>query len=212
MQLNDAMAQGRLIAILRGLRPEESIDIAEVLIEAGISMIEVPLNSPDPFHSIERIATKFGDQALIGAGTVLEKEDCDRLKSAGGQLVVSPNCNPAVIARGKQLGMIVFPGVCTPTEAFQALDAGADGLKLFPFEALGAPILKAWRAVLPTDTPLIPVGGVKAEDMTSVVAVGASGFGIGSALYKAGMSPREVKRRAELFSIAAQRAFAQVAQ
>lgn len=206
MRLEHAIERGRLIAILRGLRVEEAIDIAGVLVEAGISMIEVPLNSPDPFVSIERIATKFGDQALIGAGTVLAKEDCDRIKSAGGKLVVSPNCNPVVIAHAKQMGMSVFPGVCTTTEAFKALDAGADGLKLFPFQALGPSILKAWKAVLPIDTHLFPVGGVKVEDMASLVTAGATGFGIGSELYKAGMPSAEVKRRAEIFAITGHRA------
>lgn len=210
MRFEDAMEQGRLIAILRGLRAHEAVDIAEVLIAAGISMIEVPLNSPNPFDSIERIAVKFGDQALIGAGTVLQEADCNRLKSAGGQMIVSPNCKPAVITRSKQLCMYVFPGVCTPTEAFQALDAGADGLKLFPFEALGAPVLKAWRAVLPRKTHLIPVGGVTVDSIADVVAAGATGFGIGSAIYKAGTPPQEVRRRAELFVSATSEAMAQI--
>ncbi len=189
----------RLIAIVRGLRPEESLGIAAALIEAGISTIEVPLNSPDPFTSIELIAREFGDVAMIGAGTVLQKEDCSRLQSAGGRLVVSPNCDPDVIRHAKSLGLAVYPGVATPTEAFRALGAGSDGLKLFPFETLGIQALKAWKAVLPPKTALFPVGGVTPETIPELAAAGAAGVGIGSALYKAGMARDEVSKRARSF-------------
>lgn len=207
MQLNEAMDRCRLIAILRGLRPEEAVDIVGVLIDAGIRLIEVPLNSPDPFISIEKIATQFGEQAVIGAGTVLKVDDCQRVADAGGRLVVSPNCDPMVIVKTRKLGLYSFPGVATPTEAFSALDAGAHGIKLFPFDTLGPKALKAWRAVLPPETSVIPVGGIDVDDIAPLAALDAQGFGIGSALYSSGISSDDLATRAAKFVVAEREAF-----
>ena len=208
MQLDDAFQQSRMIAILRGLTPDEAIDIVGLLIEVSFAIIEVPLNSPKPFESIQRLTKAYRNQAIIGAGTVLTESEVDDLHSAGGRLMVSPNCNPSVIARAKERGMYAFPGVATPTEAFAALDAGADGLKLFPFEMLGGKALKAWKSVLPTGTLLVPVGGICPKVMTDLVADGAAGFGIGSALYKQGRTRRDIQDRALCFRQAELDAFA----
>lgn len=208
MQLEDAQNCSRLIAILRGIKPDEAVEIVGALIEAGFRLIEVPLNSPEPFKSIAALTEAYGNKAIIGAGTVVSIAQVDQLHDAGGRLMVSPNCNPAVIARAKELGMYAFPGVATPTEAFAALDAGADGLKLFPFEMLGTKTMKAWKAVLPAGTQLVPVGGVSPDTMGETVAAGATGFGIGSALYKAGLTRDEVLSRAESFRAAEAKAFA----
>lgn len=207
MQLEDALNRCRLIAILRGLRPEEAVEVAGALIDAGLTLIEVPLNSPDPFRSIRRIASTFGGQAVIGAGTVLTVDDCDRLADAGGRMVVSPNCDPEVIRASRQRGLISLPGVATPSEAFAALKAGADGIKMFPFETLGAAALRAWRAVLPPETLALPVGGIGPDDLAPLASQGAQGFGIGSALYKPGLSPSEVATRAATFVTAERAAF-----
>lgn len=204
MNLTDALARCRLIAILRGLRPEEAPAVAAALIEEGFTMIEVPLNSPDPFASIAAIAAEFGDAALIGAGTVLRVEECQRLADAGGRLVVSPNCDVRVIREAKALGLTSLPGVATPSEAFAALDAGCDGLKMFPFETLGPQALKAWQAVLPAGIGLMPVGGVGPDDLAPLSRAGAAGFGIGSALYRPGMSPADLRQNAARF-VAAER-------
>ena len=171
-----------------------------MLIEAGFVAIEVPLNSPEPLASIERLAEAFGAQALIGAGTVLGPAAVEQVAAAGGRLIVMPHGDPAIIRAAKAQGLLCVPGVATPTEAFAALAAGADALKLFPAEALTPKVVKAWRAVLPTGVWLLPVGGIAPEGMAPWLAAGAQGFGLGSALYRPGMSPAEVARSAQAFA------------
>jgi len=185
-----------LIAILRGVTQSEAAPIAEVLIDAGITQIEVPLNSPDPFESIKAMADAFSDVALIGAGTVLSVEDVGRVAQAGGKLIVSPNTDQRVIVATKTAGMASWPGVMTPTECFAALKAGADGLKIFPASLLGPEGIKAIRAVLPKGTLIYAVGGAGADNFGELMAASADGFGIGSALYKQGFSVVDVKARA----------------
>jgi 2-dehydro-3-deoxyphosphogalactonate aldolase len=185
-----------LIAILRGVTPLEVKDIATVLIEEGITRIEVPMNSPSALMSIETLATAYGDVAQIGAGTVLTVETVKEVSKAGGELIVSPNANVEVISATKLAGMESYPGVMTPTECFAALGAGADGLKLFPASLLGVDGLKAIRAVLPVGTPVFAVGGADHTNFKSWIDASADGFGIGSALYKPGLKPSEVTTRA----------------
>lgn len=175
-----------LVAILRGLEPERAVAVGEVLVEAGFDIIEVPLNSPDPLVSIAALVEALGHRALIGAGTVLAEAEIDTLAAIGAQLVVSPNCNPAVIRRTAALGMVSLPGVLTPTEMFAAIDAGASGLKLFPADMAGPAVVKAVRAVLPPQVPLLAVGGISAANMGDYLAAGAAGFGIGGALFTPG--------------------------
>jgi 2-dehydro-3-deoxyphosphogalactonate aldolase len=188
-----------LIAILRGVKAAEAEAIAAAVFEAGIRIIEVPLNSPDPLKSIERLSAKFGDQALVGGGTVFTPANVEDIQSAGGRLIVSPNTNAGVIRAAAGAGLVSCPGYFTPTEAFTALDAGATALKLFPAEAASPAVLKAQRAVIPGDVPIIVVGGIKADGMQPWVEAGASGFGLGSGLYKPGQSADETLDKARAY-------------
>jgi 2-dehydro-3-deoxyphosphogalactonate aldolase len=193
------LAPTPLVAILRGVKPDEAETIAAAIVEAGFGAIEVPLNSPEPLASIARIALRFGERVLVGAGTVLEPREVDDVAEAGARLVVSPNADRAVIERAAKLGLIVLPGVATMTEAFEALKAGASGLKLFPGEAIPPEVVRAWRSVLPKATPLFPVGGVTPERIGPYRRAGADGFGIGSALYKPGAGVSAVQSAAQAF-------------
>lgn len=194
-----AFAALPLIAILRGIRPDEVEDTGAALVEAGFTLIEVPLNSPEPFASIERLARRCDSQALIGAGTVLSTADVTRVRDAGGRMVISPNTDVDVIAASVAAGMTSLPGYFTPSEAFAAIAAGASALKLFPAEAASPAVLKAQRAVLPAATPVLAVGGIDPQGMAPWRAAGAAGFGLGSALYKPGMNPGEVAEAARRF-------------
>ena len=187
-----ANAQLPLVAILRGITPAESVEIGHRLYEAGFRLIEVPLNSPEPFKSITAIRQSLPDDALVGAGTVLTVDQVRELKDSGGELTVMPHADTAVIRAAKAAGMACTPGVVTPTEAFAALAAGADALKIFPAELVTPAILKAIRVVLPKGTRLLPVGGITPDNMQPYVDAGATGFGLGSALYKPGMTAEQV--------------------
>lgn len=196
--LAQAMTRLPLIAILRGLTPFEAPAIGQALVDSGFALIEVPLSSPEPLQSIS-VLTQLFPQALIGAGTVLSAQQVKDVHAAGGRLVVSPNFNPTVVAQALALGMVVLPGVATPSEAFAALEAGAHGLKLFPAEMISPDTVKALRAVLPYDAPLMPVGGITPDNMSAYLTAGAHGFGLGSALYAPGRSAQDVQRAAERF-------------
>lgn len=189
-----------LVAILRGIRPAEIAAAADALTGAGFRIIEIPLNSPEPLESIRHLAGRPG--LLIGAGTVLSAAEVEAVAAAGGRLMVAPNADREVIAVAKRHGMVALPGVATPSEAFAALAAGADGLKMFPAEILPPKAVKAWRAVLPRAVPLLPVGGITPEGMADYLAAGADGFGLGSALYKPGMSAAALGERARAFAAA----------
>jgi 2-dehydro-3-deoxyphosphogalactonate aldolase len=197
-RLAQALAELPLIAILRGLTPVEAPPVGEALVGSGFAIIEVPLNSPEPLRSIAALSAQF-PHALIGAGTVLNAQQVLDVHAAGGRLVVAPNFHPAVVAQALALGMVVLPGVATPTEAFAALEAGAHGLKLFPAEMLSPATVKALRAVLPPDAALMPVGGITPDNMGAYRAAGASGFGLGSALYTPGRSAQDVQQAAQRF-------------
>ena len=197
--LAQALAQLPLIAILRGLTPAEAPAIGEALVSNGFAIIEVPLNSPEPLQSIATLARQF-TRTLVGAGTVLNAQQVKDVHAAGGRLVVAPNFNPAVVAQALALNMVVLPGVATPSEAFAALDAGAHGLKLFPAEMISPATVKALRAVLPPQVALMPVGGITPDNMTAYRSAGASGFGLGSALYAPGRSAQQVSDNAATFA------------
>ena len=186
----------KIIAILRGIQPDEAEGICAALIEAGIDRIEVPLNSPEPLDSIKRMADAFGKDALIGAGTVLSPADVVNVADAGGKMIVSPDTNPEVIVTSKAAGLASYPGVLTPTECFAALRAGADGLKIFPSFLMGTEGLKAISAVLPPNTETYAVGGVGPDNFAEWISAGAVGFGIGSGIYKPGFSVADVAKRA----------------
>ena len=205
MGVKDWLARCPLVAILRGVTPEEVEAIGEALSESGIAIIEVPLNSPEPVESIGRLARRLGDRALVGAGTVLDPADCARIAAAGGRLVVTPHADPEVVRAAKAAGMFAVPGFMTPAEAFALLSAGADALKLFPAEAASPAVVKALLAVLPKGTAILPVGGIEAGNMGPWRAAGAAGFGIGSAIYRPGDTPAIVaaKARALLQGLAA---------
>jgi 2-dehydro-3-deoxyphosphogalactonate aldolase len=196
MGLKDWLARCPLVAILRGVRPAEAEAIGAALVEAGLAVIEVPLNSPEPIESIRLLAARFGGQALIGAGTVLDPADCARIAAAGGRLVVTPHADPAVVRAAKAAGLIAVPGFFTPGEAFALLRAGADALKLFPAEAASPAVLKALLAVLPKGTAVLPVGGIEAATIPAWRAAGAAGYGIGSALYRPGDTAEAVAAKA----------------
>lgn len=202
----DHFARMPLVAILRGVKPDEVVAIGEALVAAGITLIEVPLNSPEPCDSIARLTAALGDRALTGAGTVYDPAEAAAVASAGGRLIVSPNTDAAVIGRTRELGMISLPGCFTPTEAALALKAGAHGLKLFPGELVTPASARALAAVLPRKVPLLVVGGVSADTLAHWKGSPVSGFGIGSALYKPGDAAADVAAKAATFA-AAMRAF-----
>ncbi|MDG1021945.1 MAG: 2-dehydro-3-deoxy-6-phosphogalactonate aldolase [Emcibacteraceae bacterium] len=193
---NEKFKEMPLVAILRGLSPEEAIDVSTVLVEAGIKILEVPLNSPNPLESISKMKAHFMDQAIIGAGTVLTGEAAKQVHDNGGELIVAPNLNADVAAISKKCGMIYCPGILTPTEAFNALALGADALKIFPADAHPPSYIKSIRAVLPRDTTIIPTGGVEPDTIATYYQVGANGFGAGSSLYKPGKSLNEIAEMA----------------
>jgi 2-dehydro-3-deoxyphosphogalactonate aldolase len=194
--LKQAMAQNGLIAILRGLRPEESVAIGEVLYSAGFRIIEVPLNSPQPYDSIRLLRNSLPADCVVGAGTVLTEEQVGLVKAAGGQLIVMPHSDAKVLRAAKQAGLYLAPGVVTPTEAFAALAEGADVLKLFPAELMNPGVVKALLAVLPKGTALVPVGGISPDNMKPFLDAGVVGFGLGSGLFKPGMTVEQVAQSA----------------
>ncbi|HYC43136.1 MAG TPA: 2-dehydro-3-deoxy-6-phosphogalactonate aldolase [Noviherbaspirillum sp.] len=188
-----------LVAILRGLTPAEAPKVGQILFEAGFRMLEVPLNRPGAIDAIHTLLRNAPDDALVGAGTVLTVQDVDAVKEAGGRLIVSPHCASDVISHAAKHGMIALPGVATPTEGFQALAAGAHGLKLFPAEMIPPAAVKAIRSIMPVGTPLFPVGGIQPHNMAAYVAAGATGFGIGGSLYQPRIDETALKRAAEAF-------------
>lgn len=197
--LKHHLDQCPLVAIIRGVKPDEAEAIGEAIYEGGIRIIEVPLNSPDPLRSIERLAGRLGDKMLVGGGTVLDPANVGRVRDAGGRLIVSPNSNSAVISASVSAGMVSSPGYFTPSEAFTALAAGASALKLFPAEAASADVLKAQLAVLPKDVPVLVVGGVKPDNMRPWLDAGAAGFGLGGGLYKPGQGAEETLEKARAY-------------
>lgn len=196
MTLQQVLAEMPLVAILRGILPVDAVDIAEALVDAGFRCIEVPLNSPDPLVSIERIAARMGDRALVGAGTVLSAQDVSRVAAAGGRIIIAPNSNSEVISTAKGAGLAAMPAFFTPTEAFEALAAGADALKLFPAEAASPAALKAMLAILPSGTAVLPVGGIGLDQIAPYRQAGAAGFGVGSSLYVPARPVAEIAARA----------------
>ena len=199
---NELFAICPLIAILRGVRPDEVEAIGDALVEGGVRIIEVPLNSPDPLDSIAKLSARLEGRALIGAGTVLKVEQIEPIRAAGGRLIVSPSTNPAVIAASVAAGMVSTPGYLTPSEAFIALEAGAHALKLFPAEAVSPAVVRAQRAVLPKELRLIVVGGIGADKLNSWFDAGANGFGLGSGVYRPGQTAAETLAKARVFQTA----------
>jgi len=187
------------VAILRGIGPAEAEAVGEALLDEGFGILEVPLNSPDPLRSIRLLADRFGDRTLVGAGTVLRPGQVGEIADAGARLCVMPNADRDVVAEAKRRGLTTIPGIATPTEAFAMLQAGADALKLFPAEGSSPAVLSAMRAVLPPGTLVLPVGGIHCGNIAPWLAAGAAGFGIGSALYKPGLTADEVRARAQTF-------------
>ncbi len=194
-----AMAKLPLVAILRGLTQQDAPPVLATLLGEGFTLIEIPLNSPDALASIAAMRRRAPPETLVGAGTVLSAADVADVADAGGDLIVAPNIDVAVIAEAKRRGLACLPGVATPTEAFAALRAGADGLKAFPAEMIGPAVVKAWRAVIPASAPILPVGGIAPQSMAPYVAAGASGFGLGSALYRPGDSAGSLREKARAF-------------
>jgi 2-dehydro-3-deoxyphosphogalactonate aldolase len=192
-------AAAPLIAIIRGVTPDEVEAIGEALVAGGVRIVEVPLNSPDPLQSIRRLAQRLGDRALVGAGTVLTTEQVEQVAEAGGRIVVSPNTNTEVIRATVAAGMVSSPGYFTPSEAFAALEAGAHALKLFPAEGATPTVLKAQRAVLPKHLPVLAVGGILPDNMRPWLDAGANGFGLGGGIYKPGQSPEDTVTRARAY-------------
>ena len=198
-QLNRFLDECPLVAIIRGVTPGEAEAIGEAIYEGGIRIIEVPLNSPDPLRSIESLARKFGEQVLVGAGTVLSVEQVRQVKEAGGRIIVSPDTNIDVIAASAQAGLVSSPGYFTPSEAFAAIRAGATGLKLFPAEGASPSVVKAQLAVLPKDVPVLAVGGIAPDNMQPWLDAGAAGFGLGSGLYTPGQSAADTLEKARAY-------------
>jgi 2-dehydro-3-deoxyphosphogalactonate aldolase len=197
-QFSRALQQLPLVAILRGLTPQEAPAIGHALVDSGFALIEVPLNSPRPLDSIAALAAEHPDH-LIGAGTVLSTAQVREVHAAGGRIIISPHFDPAVVHEAVRLGLACVPGVATPSEAFAALAAGAHALKLFPAELITPTVLKAMRAVLPAEVQLLPVGGISPDNMAPYLSAGANGFGLGSALYKPGCTAQQVREAAQRF-------------
>jgi 2-dehydro-3-deoxyphosphogalactonate aldolase len=197
--LQHYLRQCPLIGIIRGVTPDDAEAIGEALFEGGIRIIEVPLNSPDPLNSIERLARRFGERALIGAGTVIEADQVEQVRQAGGRIIVSPDTNPQIIGAAAAAALVSCPGYFTPSEAFSALRAGATALKLFPAEGATPSVLKAHLAVIPREVPLLIVGGIKPDNMRPWLEAGATGFGLGGGLYKPGQSAEDTLEKARAY-------------
>ena len=197
--LRTYLDQCPLVAIIRGVTPDEAEAIGDAIFEGGIRIIEVPLNSPDPLKSIERLAKRFGERTLVGAGTVLKPDDVARVRDSGGRIIVSPDTNTEVIAAAAAAGLVASPGYFTPSEAFAAIRAGATALKLFPAEAASPAVLKAQLAVIPRHVPVLAVGGIKPDNMRPWLDAGASGFGLGGGLYQPGQSPEQTLANARAY-------------
>jgi len=199
MNLNQVLEKMPLIAVLRHIKPEEAVAIGQVLIDKGFVCLEVPLNSPKPCESIRKLADHFGKNSLVGAGTVLTVKQVNDVANAGGKIIIMPHTNVEVIKEAKRLGLCCIPGIATPSEAFAALEAGADALKLFPADGLGPNVLKAIKAVLPEGVAIIPTGGVTPDKMADYMVAGAAGFGLGTALFRPGDTPDVVSEKATAF-------------
>lgn len=206
MELREYLQQCPVIAILRGIRPEEAEPVCAVLEDAGISILEIPLNSPDPFRSISAVSSRFGDRMLVGAGTVTQPDQISGILAAGGRFVVMPHADVSIVRAAKSAGLFAIPGFFTPTEAIANLNAGADAIKLFPAEIVGPPMLKALKPVLPPDTLVVPVGGIDCESIGSWITAGAEALGAGSAIYRPGDSPSVVGSRVRLLMAAVTKA------